>query len=368
MQDTSQSRPRALIVGSGRFDTVADSYRRALRHHYDVRLIDACESPAVANAVRLGLPPSVVRFVVGSASTALLRDPYALAFPGLIGFAERFAPDVILITTPDLIPPKVVSALRRGNRAAKVLGVFSDAISNMGRGYFFGADYDALFFKDHYIVDKFRAKLGWKHVFYLPQACDPEIHRAFDLTEEDRKRYTCDIAIAGNLHYFRAVQMGALVNHDIRIYGGAPSRWLDHPIVKAHFGSEVTGETKCRAMRAARIVLNNNHYAEISGTNKRTFEVAAMGAFQLTDTPALADVFVPNVEVATFDTLTDLTEKVDYYLAHPEERAKMAGRAEVRAHREHTYAHRWTAKLITVGMSVPAAFAVQPNSVVVFAT
>ena len=52
-----------------------------------------------------------------------------------------------------------VAALRKASRNVKILGRFGDAISNFGRGYCFVADYDRLFFKDHYIVDKLRAKL-----------------------------------------------------------------------------------------------------------------------------------------------------------------------------------------------------------------
>ena len=33
----------------------------------------------------------------------------------------------------------------------------------------------------------------------------------------------------------------------------------------------------------------------------------------------------------------ELKERVDYYLAHPEERREIADRAYVWAHREHTY-------------------------------
>ena len=107
------------------------------------------------------------------------------------------------------------------------------------------------------------------------------------------------------------------------------------------------------------MVMNNNHFAEIAGTNKRTFEVAAMGAFQLTDTPALADVFTPDVEVASYGSIADMVEKVDYYLARPELRAEMAQKARRRAIDEHTFAHRWAAKMDVLGLEVPPTFPVQ---------
>lgn len=359
---------RVLILGSRRYDSVADSYRRALERHFTVKLVDSYELATVTPPRWTGLSSRTFQAAVSVASNLVLRDPQALIYPRLLRVAKEFAPDIVLVTTMEALPPRVVRELKAAC-AMKIFGVFSDALSNFGRGYFFDAPYDALFFKDHYIVDKLRTKLGWTHVYYLPQACDPELHRPLELTDEDRKKYTCDVAIAGNLHYFRLTQLASLTHLDLRIYGGPPMRWMaEHPVNRFHAGFEVYGDLKCRTMRAARIVLNNNHYAEIAGTNKRTFEVAAMGAFQLTDTPAIADVFVPNEEVAVFDTLRDMTDQVHHYLAHPEQRLAMAERACVRAHREHTYAHRWVAHLDALGLGSPASFPVQSADVTLRAT
>jgi spore maturation protein CgeB len=116
-------------------------------------------------------------------------------------------------------------------------------------------------------------------------------------------------------------------------------------------GREVTGDEKCKAMRACKIALNTNHYAGIGDVNKRTFELAGIGAFQLTDErAALDDYFVPDLEVATFRGPKDLRDKVAYYLARPQERAAIAVRAQQRAHRDHTFERRLTTLLGTLGL------------------
>src|SRR5207249_4029874 len=125
--------------------------------------------------------------------------------------------------------------------------------------------------------------------------------------------------------------------------------WVSHPATRHFTGHYVSGPEKCKAMLAAKIVLNQNHFAEIAGTNKRTFEVAAIGAFQLTDTPALRDVFDPETEVAYFETQRQMLDRVDEFLALPERRAAMAAKARLRARAEHTYQHRWTAHLEVFG-------------------
>jgi spore maturation protein CgeB len=350
---------RVFIIANKMFDSVGDSYRRALARHYDVALADVDEIVPSKSDAWTGVHSARLNQALGLLSRVVLGDPVALVSSRLRSAVQTFDPDIILTTAIATLPPRLLEHFRSDVPRVKIIGVFSDHIANFGRGYFFGADYDALFFKDHYIVDKLRSKLSWRNVFYLPQACDPELHRPISLTQQDIATFGCDITLAGYLHYFRAAELAPLIGRDFRIWGDSVPRWLDHPITKHCPPRYVAGDDKCRAMLAAKIVLNANHYGEISGTNKRTFEVAAIGAFQLTDTPALSDVFTPDVEVAAFDSQADMLEKIEYYLARPDLRRTMAKRACERAHREHTYAHRWTAKMVSIGCEVPAGFPVQ---------
>ncbi|HVB28620.1 MAG TPA: glycosyltransferase, partial [Terriglobia bacterium] len=70
-------------------------------------------------------------------------------------------------------------------------------------------------------------------------------------------------------------------------------------------------------------------------------EAAGCGAFQIADwKPALPELFEPEREIVTFRTRRELKEKVDYYLARPQERREIAARACARAHRDHTYEKR----------------------------
>lgn len=355
---------RVFIIGSDKFDSVGDSYRRTLAPHYTVELLNPDEL-IPSRLYPFGRDKATkLAAALQLLSNSLLGDPVALPVMRLRSAIRRFGPDIVLASAMNSLPPRLIANIRADSPGVKILGVFSDHLANFGRGYFLGAEYDALFFKDRYIVEKLRSKLGWRHVYYLPQACDPALHHPVQLTTEDIASFGCDITLMGNVNYFRAAELAPLIGRSFRIWGNAVPRWLDHPIRMQCPPRYVSGEVKCRAMLAAKIVLNANHYAEIAGTNKRTFEVAAIGAFQLTDTPALSDVFAPNLEIATFEDQADMLEKIDYYLARPELRIEMAKRSHARAHREHTYAHRWTAKMMAVGLGVPATFPVASKDVV----
>jgi spore maturation protein CgeB len=356
---------RILIVGSCIFDSVNDSYRRALSPYYDVRTFDPFSS---FGGLEKKLGPAWgtrLNQATHYLSRALVREPLALAEVRLQRVAREFAPDFAIVSCIESLRPKVVAALRSGNASCRVMGIFSDHLANFARGYFFAADYDALFFKDRYIVEKLRSKLGWKHVHYLPQACDRQLHRTVPVDEAARREFACDLTLAGNCHLYRAEALRPLKGRDFKIWGTSPPKWMDDPMREHFTGRYVAGDDKCKAMLSAKIVLNQNHYAEIAGTNKRTFEVAAIGAFQLTDTPALRDVFDPETEVASFDSQHDMLDKIDYYLKEPERRQTMVARAQKRAHDQHTYEHRWVAHLLALGLRPAPSFPVQPESLAI---
>jgi spore maturation protein CgeB len=68
--------------------------------------------------------------------------------------------------------------------------------------------------------------------------------------------------------------------------------------------------------------------------------LAACGAFQLVDRRDLMPELFETGELACFSTMQELIEKIDYFLAHPAERAAFAERGRQRVLRDHTYHKR----------------------------
>lgn len=74
----------------------------------------------------------------------------------------------------------------------------------------------------------------------------------------------------------------------------------------------------------------------------RTFEIPACGGFELTQAADdLETYYIPGKEIACFDTLGDLIEKITYYTAHDAERKKIAEAGYLRTIQEHTYEKRF---------------------------
>ncbi len=252
---------------------------------------------------------------------------------------KRF--DLIVIIPINMVPAAVVTEIKR-ETGALVIGWFTDAIVNLGGAEFVAAPYHRIFFKDKIVVDRFRSALATERYDFLPQAFDPAIHRPAP-PRLAPKGAAADVATFGNSYPFRAALMGPLLAAtDIRtVIYGSPS-WIVDPRLRAIYQRPVYCLEKSAAMGAqvTKIALNTNHFSELGGVNKRSFELGGMGSFQLTDGPRAADYFEPGVECVTFRGPDDLLEKVRHYLARPDERAAIARRGLVRSWRDHTYHQR----------------------------
>ena len=78
-----------------------------------------------------------------------------------------------------------------------------------------------------------------------------------------------------------------------------------------------------------------------TGLPLRMFDVCGCGGFLLTNyQEELAAHYEPGVEAEYFTSKEELLDKAAYYLAHDEERRKIAQRGYERTKAQHTYAHR----------------------------
>jgi spore maturation protein CgeB len=88
-------------------------------------------------------------------------------------------------------------------------------------------------------------------------------------------------------------------------------------------------------------VISLNFANGFKGANQikaRTFEVPGAGGFLLTENAnGLERLYVPNREIAVFDSIEDLANKIKYFLANPAERDSIAQAGFVRTKTEHTY-------------------------------
>lgn len=103
----------------------------------------------------------------------------------------------------------------------------------------------------------------------------------------------------------------------------------------------VWGEELQALLQRSRIVLNitrSDFYGAETGVNLRIFEAVAAGCFLLTDyCDEIAALFTPGEEIEVFRSASELRSKVEYYLAHPAERERIARNGKARFLAEHTW-------------------------------
>ena len=92
----------------------------------------------------------------------------------------------------------------------------------------------------------------------------------------------------------------------------------------------------------------------------RNFEIPGCGGFMLTSpSENLDDYFIPDREYVAYANLRELIDKIRYYLAHEEDRARIAHAGHARTLDQHTYAHRFHE--IFNRMNLPAKLANPPS-------
>jgi spore maturation protein CgeB len=262
--------------------------------------------------------------------------------------AEQGPLDVVIVCH-DFLWPDEVAELKRRTRAQVALW-FPDHMANFGRGFFMNAPYDALFFKDPYIVHALGDVLK-SPVHYLPECFNPERHWLPDEAIGHDAAYQCDITTAGSQHSWRVAFYKNLSDYHVKLWGNPAPLWIAAGSVAGmHQGLGVYNHEKVRAFRGAKIVINNLYYGEIWGVNVRCFEAAGAGAFQMVDwRPGLSQLFEVGKELISFVSMADLKQKIDFWLPREAERRAIAGAGMVRAHAEHTYVLRLGLLLDTLG-------------------
>lgn len=325
--------PRVLVVGHElRPDGFEWHILDALRHL-------GAEARFVETQPLSSRSPKVAQRAVDKVARLLLREPERLFEARLTRAAQDFAPQLILVTLGNRVSPKTIARLRKMSNAPIVCWC-QDQMTTIGRQFLLGSEYDAVFVKDRYMQDLFSRMIKSTTFYYLPEACNPRVHRPAALGPGERGAYDCDVMIAGTLYYYRQEILRQLSDFKVKVWGSRPD-WLLYRLAFDHPAREVVCHEKARAMAGARICLNTLHYGEVDGLNCRAFEIAGCGGFQLiTHVPVLAEHFGVGREIVAFRSTGELTDLIRHYLDHPESAARIARAGQERAHRDHTYERR----------------------------
>jgi spore maturation protein CgeB len=259
--------------------------------------------------------------------------------------AEQFAPDLVLALAQAPLTRRTLQRFSRRGMTTAMWFVEDYKLFTYWRAFAPLYDIFAVIQKEPLLSEL--AAVGQANALYLPLAALPDFHAPRELGPAKRREYGADLSFLGAGYPNRRAAFRHLLHLDFKIWG---SDWENPGDLAPHVqrrGERISPEEAVDIFNAARINLNLHSGVRADEpvprgdfVNPRTFELAAAGAFQLVDRRSLMPELFAEDELACFDDIQQLIEKIYYFLERPEERAAFAERARGRVLRDHTYHKR----------------------------
>ena len=239
----------------------------------------------------------------------------------------------ILFMKPTLIYPKTIIEIKR---YSKVVCLSMDHIGylKVNSDYFYSSLplFDScLLNSDTDDIKRAIDEFGAKKVFFLPFTADIFCHYPVPVSFADKQRLGANVVFLGTYaNERRAEYLEKLCRegYDVKIYGNSWNKLPRNSCLRKK-NRIISGNTPCEEMakiiRASKIIIAFMREEINESIACRTFEIPLCGGFMLHQrTKEVEDFLIPDKEAVLFDSYEEMKEKIDFYLAHPELREKIA--------------------------------------------
>ncbi len=169
-------------------------------------------------------------------------------------------------------------------------------------------------------------------VIHLRQGCDPRIDNRFPLPRGRKRMHESVIFFAGD---FRRKRDGRYS------FFKALKRKYKTGMKLVGCGPVMIGKKHSLAVQCSKICIGWVADPDKQMRSQRDCKILGAGGFLLTRRGfGIERYFKLDEELVVFDTPGECLEKIEYYLAHPEERLRIADAGYKAAHERDTYIHR----------------------------
>jgi len=190
-------------------------------------------------------------------------------------------------------------------------------------------------------------KAGIRGAQWLPMACDPDYHHPVECTSEEKKKYGSDIVFVGSYYPERADLFERISAFDLAIWGpGWDGLDRNSSLRRCIRGSHTTPDEWLKIYSASKIILATHYHDPqnrfpVYQASPRVFEVLACGAFLMCDDQRdVFSLFKDGQHLVCFHDASELIAQIGHYLAHPQERERIAASGRQAVLARHTYRHR----------------------------
>jgi len=171
----------------------------------------------------------------------------------------------------------------------------------------------------------------------LQQCTDPEIFKAF---EDKDGIYVNELLFVGNSRniFRKSLKYLLPTSYTLAVFGTLWKQFIDVHYIK---GEYVPNDEVYKYYANAKIVLNDHwdSMRENGFISNRVFDVLACNGFILTDNVKGLDTMFNDI-IITYESKTELQDKIKYYLNNEEERQRLSEKGRELVLSKHTYVNR----------------------------
>ena len=285
----------------------------------------------------------------------------------ILNQAKRQMADVIWIDKGSWVAQRTLLELRALGSPLIVHYTPDPALTKTYRSKYFAdaiPQYDLLVTTKSYEIDEHR-RLGASQILFQQQGYDSEFMKPEKPSAAEEPLFRSDVAFIGHwepnreLACTRVLALGV----ELAIWGPA---WVrncrDKRLLKeAWRGHHLANREYALGWSCARIGLGFLSKYAFDKTTTRTFEIPACGTLMLAErTEEHLELFKEGVEAIYFSDDDELVEKIEYYLAHEDLRARIASAGRARCINSD-YSLDARMKKILEAIRKMRAFAVSPG-------
>ena len=246
---------------------------------------------------------------------------------------QHLKPDIIWFFDPAHTPPILMQTVPNRNKTLKVAHISSP----LPKLKWF-ENYDLMISSQRSNVSK------WKEMNlraeYFKQAVDQE--SCYSIEWDKRKLPLTFIGGISNLHNKRLRILEKISNEfDINLFGPGKENIPKGSNLKNKWKDPVWGNYMYEVLANSKISLNiHGDISQSEAANLRLLEVTGSGALLITENQSNLEDYFTNKEVVTYDSVSDLIEKINYYLNNDEAASQIAAAGRKRTLMDHTYDNR----------------------------
>jgi len=173
---------------------------------------------------------------------------------------------------------------------------------------------------------------------YFPFAVAPRFHRVANITAADQKKFAAEVAFVGSCYPERCELIRYLNRHldtPVKVWGRG---WRHCKDVHSHGPLSLADSLKVHA--CSKISLNLHHANTSNGFNMKFYEIPAAGGFQICDWQALLEETALGKQTLAYRSFAEAAEKINYYLAHEQQRRQLIKAASETVFTTENYAAR----------------------------